>query len=81
MFQPNEKPQFFIYGKDTIRVDVENSLRGLFWRMRVNGKDSKVYSHYQGMLIHEGYGLVTAYWGEPKEFIPFKIVYAEKAEV
>lgn len=79
-FQPNEKPERFRLGADEILVEVENSMRGLYWRMTVNGVQSHVYGYYEGILVHEGYGLITDYFDngvELKAFRPFKITPSE----
>lgn len=79
-FQPNEKPLVFELSGDQILVEVENSLRGLFWRMTVNGYQSHVCAHYQGILVHQGYGLVTDYFAteDLPAYTPFKMFFAEK---
>lgn len=60
---------------DMVRIEVSDTRSGFAWRMRVGRKKwSNWYSHYQGILVHDGYGLATAYWdGSFKEFVPFKI--------
>ena len=59
-----------------VRVQVSDTKTRFAWRMRVGrGKCSGWYSYYEGILVHDGYGLATAYWeGCFKEFVPFKIM-------
>jgi hypothetical protein len=66
-------------GQDTIVVEVENSTMRFAWRIIVNGDASRWSRHYDGVLMHKGYCIATAYWeGTFPEFIPFKIATAEE---
>lgn len=59
-----------------VRVEVSDTRGGFAWRMKVGrGKWSNWYGYYEGILVHDGYGLATAYWqGFFKEFVPFQII-------
>lgn len=64
---------------EKIEVEVENSRRALRIRMTVNGKPSRVFADYHGVLVHEGFGWAFAYWeGVLPVEIPFRILEARK---
>lgn len=78
---PITNTRTFKLGKDTIVVKVSNIPHHFRWQMVVNGKTSDWPAYYQGILIHEGYGLVTGYFADKlQEFVPFKIQHAEEVK-
>ena len=74
--QPTEKPQRFLGPKgQEIVLEVENSLRGLYMRMTIDGEKSPVLSSYQSILTFKGFGLCTGYYeGTLPHERPFQII-------
>jgi len=76
-FEPTEAPRTFIGPNgERLIVEVENSLRGLFWRLIVDGETGPVCQYYDGIYEFKGWCLKTAYWDAATEFTPFRMVYA-----
>lgn len=64
----------FRQGTAEIRLEVEDSVRGLYWRLIVDGDEGYVTRHYAGLYSHKGWFVATAYWdGILPVFVPFQI--------
>lgn len=69
--------QTYICGNDEVILQVEDSLRGLRWRLAVNGDESMWFSMYEAILVHRGYAVVTDYFAPAfQPWTPFKVQYS-----
>lgn len=67
--------KLFENGQDTIIVTTENTDKYFRWKMSVNGNESEWSQYYQGILVHQGYMIVTSYWlPYLPEFVPIKLI-------
>lgn len=67
----------YTYENHQILVEIENTSQRFRWRLTVDGDASEPYGYYQGILLHKGFAVATAYWeGTFEEFVPFCVDYA-----
>ncbi len=61
---------------DLVTVEVEDTYERHAWRLVVNGDVSEPTSFYEGILLFNGYAVVTHYWSdEPRAMVPFRFIY------
>jgi len=81
VFVATDTRLFVLDSTTAVTLEVMDTEETFCWRLIVDGVQSEPYFNYQGILAHEGCGVVTGYYAPNiKEFVPFRISYASEVK-